>query len=180
MHARTLVPVIACLTFPLLVAAQDGQLRLPDLTALKAHAVESVHLTLDPVALSFASAFMSERDAGARQLKETFRQITSVTVRSFELDADLAQPDPEVEDVRRQLSGEGWTPLVRVHHRDKNEDVGVYIAHDGHQIHGLAILAVEPREVTLVHIVGDVEPSRLAALRKAFTPADATAAVSAP
>jgi hypothetical protein len=180
MHARILVPVVACLAFPLLAPAQDGQLRLPDTRALEAHAVETVNLTLGPFALSFASAFMDDRDAGAEQLKETFRKITSVTVRSFQLDADLTQPDPGIEDVRRQLSGGGWAPLVMVHNRDKNEDVGVYIAHDGHEIHGLAILAVEPREVTLVHIAGDVEPGRLAALRKAFTPSAATVAVHVP
>jgi hypothetical protein len=180
MHTRFLVPVVACLTFPLLAMAQDGRLRLPDLGHLQAHATQSVNVTLGPFALQFASWFMDDADPEVARVKKTFSELKSVTVRSFKLDTDLAAHDPGIEDLRRQLSMAGWLPLVQVHDRDRNEDVGVYVAHDERIIHGLAVLAVKPREVTLVHLSGSIEMERLAELRQALGSPDTAVAKGQP
>jgi ABC-type transporter Mla MlaB component len=166
-RVRILLPLAACLGLPWLAAAQAPPLRLPDLAYLQEHAVQSVNVTLDPPALNLAGAFMDDKDPEMANVRQVFQQITSVTVRSFQLDKDL-QDVPEIDSLRRQLDSAGWTRLVQVHDRHKSEDVGVYLAYEEQRVRQLVVLAVNPREITLVHIAGDIDPARLAELRRSF------------
>jgi hypothetical protein len=167
MHVRALVPVVACLGLPLLALAQSGELRVPELKALEAHATQSVNVTLGPSVLGLAGDILDDQDPGLAEVKKAFQDIKAVTVRSFKFDTDVA-PGPEIEDLRRQLVAPVWSQLVQVHDRDKAEDVGIYLAHDARVVRGLVVLAVAPREITLVHIVGSLDPARIAQIRRAF------------
>jgi hypothetical protein len=53
-----------------------------------------------------------------------------------------------------------------VRDKDKHEDVDVYIAYDRDKVVGLAIVASEPREFSIVNIVGAVEFEDVATLQK--------------
>jgi hypothetical protein len=159
--------MLVCLGLPLWAAAQDGQLRLPELSHLQEEAAQSVNVTLGPKVLGLISAFADDGDADFDRIKKAFDEITSVTVRSFKFDTPV-QPGAELEDLRRQLATPAWSPLVQVHDRDKSEDVAVYVAYGERVVHGLVILAVSPQEISLVHVAGTLEPSRIAELRLAF------------
>lgn len=175
MHIRALVVAAACLGLPLLAVAQEPQLRLPELRHLQEQAVESVNVTLGPFELGFAAAFMDGHDPGVAQIKKTFMQgIKTVTVRSFKFDTDVL-PGSEIGELRQQLQAPGWSQLVQVHDGDKSEDVGVYLAYDGSSVHQLAVLHVSPREITLVHVTGNLDPNRLAELRRTFEHSDPAA-----
>lgn len=165
--AAMLVCLLVCLGLPLGAAAQDGQLRLPELSHLQEQAAQSINLTLDAKVLGLMSALVHDHDTDFDRVRKAFDEITAVTVRSFKFDT-LVQPDAELEDLRRQLATPAWSPLVQVHDRDKGEDVGIYLAYGERVVHGLVILAVGPRELTLVHVAGTLEPSRIAELRLAF------------
>lgn len=174
----------ACLGLPLVALAQDRgeqpQLRLPELGRLQQHAAESVNVTLGPLALSFAGAFVDGHDPGMAQIRKTFFEgIESVTVRSYQFDTDVVA-GPEIGDLRQQLNASGWSRLVQVHDRGKGEDVGVYLVYDAHSVRQLAVLAVGRREITLVHVTGHLDPSRLAQLRLAIEHPDPAVEPSAP
>jgi hypothetical protein len=47
----------------------------------------------------------------------------------------------------------------------------VYVALDDHVVKGLAIIACQPREFTIVNIVGTIDIDQVARLRHAFAPA---------
>jgi len=51
-----------------------------------------------------------------------------------------------------------------------NKNVDIYLAMDNHAVRGAAIIACEPREFTILNIVGQVNLDQVAALRSAFTP----------
>lgn len=184
MHARALVRMAAmrvCLVASLLAVlvgvlglparatAQEAPLRLPALSHLQAQAIQSVNVTLDAKVLGLLSAFADDDpyDADFDQIQRVFNEITSVTVRSLKFDAPV-QPGTELDDLRRQLASPAWSPLVQAHDRDKSEDVGIYLAYGERVVHGLVILAVSPRQVTLVHVQGRLEPSRVAEIRRTF------------
>jgi hypothetical protein len=173
-RARVLVPVVACLAFPWLAMAQDGQLRLPPFKDLQSHAVESVDLTLGPFPLRFAAWFMDGDDPSVAEVKKAFRSITSVRVRSFRFDADVLPRSADIDEVRRQLTGPGWAPLVHVHDRNTNEDTDIFISHDEHSVRAMAILEVSPRQLNLVHITGSLELDQIARLRRTLAKNDGT------
>jgi hypothetical protein len=75
-----------------------------------------------------------------------------------------------VDAVRSQLSRKGWSPLAQVHDRNAQEEVDVYLALDQEKITGMAVVVSEPREFTIVNIVGSLDPEQINKLREQFTP----------
>jgi hypothetical protein len=71
--------------------------------------------------------------------------------------------------VRKQLRAPGWSSLVTVHKRgDDGEDVDVYVCMENDKMMGLAIVAAEPREFTIVNIVGSIDLARISQLGGEF------------
>ncbi len=89
------------------------------------------------------------------------QDIKSVRVRNFTFDTDDAYSKADIDSVRKQLQGPGWSALVTVHRREPREDVDVYICLDGDKIKGLAVIASEPREFTIVNIVGSIDIDKI-------------------
>lgn len=166
MHARLCVSLALCLLASACYA-QDGRLNLPAFTALQSQAVESVNVSLDSNLLRFAGEILDDEDAEV-PIRKTLAGLQSVTVRSYRFDKDGLPSQTEINDLRRQLAGPGWSALAQVHDRHEAEDVEIYLARDGEVIRGMAVLCVSPREFTLVHLVGVIKPADVAALQGHF------------
>ena len=70
--------------------------------------------------------------------------------------------------VREQL-GPSWKRIVTVKSRDR-ENVEIYVdtRGDGKTVRGLMIISAEPRELTLVNLVGPVDIEKLSSLEGQF------------
>jgi len=170
MHARTFVSVVACLTLPMLAAAQDGQLQLPAFSQLQQKATGSVDVKIGRFGLWLASLFIDSSDPDEAQVKKTIAGLKSVRIRSYKFSSDLVYSQGELDTLRQQLSEPGWSPLVQVRDQKEDKDVDVYVSHDEHSAKGLAIIVAAPRELTILNIVGQVELNQIAALRRTFEP----------
>jgi hypothetical protein len=82
-------------------------------------------------------------------------------VRHFTFDDDYAYPKGDIDGVRRQLSAPGWSRVVEARSKKENTDVDVFLLIDGGKVQGLAIIASEPREFTIVNIVGSIDLEQL-------------------
>jgi hypothetical protein len=158
-----------------------GRLQLDFLDRLEAQAVESVDITIDPAMLKMAAGFLtSERrnDAALAMLDG----IQGIYVRSFEFNRDNAYTQDDLNAVQKQLAAPGWSKMVEVETKaERSEDrngvktstgglelVQIYGWRDGNQPGGLTILVAEPRELTIVNIVGPIDFARLGALQGQF------------
>jgi Domain of unknown function (DUF4252) len=174
MNARLLAVAAACLTLPLLATAQGPQqLRLPSFPDLKEHATESVDITLGWMPLHLMGWFMNDGDPDSAEMKQTLKGLKSVQIRSYQFDADNAYPQSDIDQLRAQLSAPGWSPLVQVRKRGDaegkaRENVDIYVALEDKKVKGLVIIACEPRELTIVNIVGTIDIEQIASLRKTF------------
>jgi hypothetical protein len=175
----TVLPVAVLLARAVL-AAPEVPLKMPSFDALASKAVESVNITLDSRLLGIAAGFLDPskpQDADARALIEGLKGIY---VRSYEFDRDFAYPSAEVDSLRKQLSSGGWQQIVSVHGRRDPDSVDIYISLDGGKANGLLIIASEPREFTVVNIVGSIDLQKLQKLQGRFgipkLPHDATPA----
>lgn len=161
MSARTIAAGFACLVFPILAAAQSAQLNLPSFEHLQKQATESVDITVSGWPLGLAALMMDEDDPQSAEVKEMLGELKAVHLRSYEFAADFVYSKADVDAVRQQLTAPGWSQLVQIRNRNQNSDLDVYISLDGDKVNGLAILASEPRQLTILNIVGSIDPSKL-------------------
>ncbi len=151
--------------------AQSPKLDLGNLSKLADKADEVVDVTLDGPTLKFAQKFI-ENDEDEKDDAEALRMIKNLTgiyVKSFEFDGPDQYSDADVEAIRAQLKAPGWSKMVDVHSKKEHELDEIYIMTDssGKNL-GLAVIAAEKQELTVVNIVGPIDVDRLADLQGKF------------
>jgi hypothetical protein len=149
-------------------AAPRGQLQIPEFAALSEKASESVTVTFDAQMLGMAARFLSNTDPEQAKAKKLVSSLTGIYVRNYSFDTDYAYPKGDIEGVRRQLNAPGWNRIVGVVSRKENSNVEVFVLVDGEKAQGLAIIASEPREFTIVNIVGNIDFEQLQDLEGNF------------
>ena len=144
-------------------AQQPGpQLRLDHLTRLASQATNTVDVTLDAAMLQMAGSMFTGQDRDAATIKELVTGLKGVYVKVFEFDRDGVYTTADLDAIRSQLAGGSWKRFVSV--QEKTESVEIHAWQEGSVPGGLAILVAEPRELTIVNIVGTFDLSKLAAL----------------
>ena len=141
-------------------APESGRLTLPDFHALESQASESTVVTVGPWLLHFASHFADRNDPDGAATRRVLASIKSITIHSYEFDRDFVYSQADVGAVRAQLRAPNWNRLAQV--RSKNRDnVDVYVSMENDQTTGLAVISSEPRELTIVNVVGSISPEDL-------------------
>jgi hypothetical protein len=151
-----------------IASAADGQLKLPEFGGLADKATEVVTITLDSALLGIAARFLDPNNPEDRAAREAIAGIKGIYVRSYKFDEDFAYPKADVDMVRKQLVAPGWQRLVEVRSRAQQKNVDIYILVEQERANGLAIIASEPREFTIVNIVGSVDMRKLHELEGQF------------
>jgi hypothetical protein len=136
------------------------RIRLPEFASLANKASETVTVTLDSNLLRLAGSWLSPQDPDQAKAKKLVTSLSGIYVRSFTFDADVAPPRAEIDAVRNQLAAPGWSRMVEVRSQ-KSSNVDVYMNVQGERVHGLAVIAIEPRQFTVVNIVGNIDLEQL-------------------
>jgi Domain of unknown function (DUF4252) len=152
--------IAAVVILPL--GAQD--IKMPaNLDRLAEHATETVDVALDASMLQLASRFLSKDDPDQMRVKQLVSKLKGVHVRSFEFDKDGQYSKSDVEAIRSQLKAPEWTRIVGVR-SSKGDNSDIYVKRNGDQIAGLVVINAEPKEFTVVHIDGAIDPQELSQL----------------
>jgi hypothetical protein len=158
--------LLLILTLSLLaVPAMAQQVNL-DFPGLAERADEVVDVTLDAAMLRLGTRFLSERDEDQRAVRDIVKNLTGIYVRSYEFSKAGEYDATLVDRVKSQL-GPTWKSLVTVRSKHK-ENVNIYADMRGESVVGLVIVSAEPREFTIVNIVGPIDIDRLANLEGQF------------
>lgn len=137
-----------------------------DFPGLADRAEEVVDVTLDGAMLRLASKFFSNKDADERAVREMVQKLQGIYVRSYTFEK-AGMYDRAIVDRLRSQIGAGWNKIVNV--QGKKENVEIYVQTRGEdQITGLVVISAEPRELTVVNIVGPVDLDRLADIEGQF------------
>lgn len=160
MKRSLLLLLVAAMALP--AAAQQINLEMP---ALRDKASEEVTVTLDASMLRLAAKFLSN-DPDERNAREIVQKLQGIYVRSYEFD-HAGEYDRSVVDHLRSQLGADWKKIVDV--RSKlGENSEIYTQSKGDQITGLVIITAEPKELTVVNLVGPIDLDRLADLQGQF------------
>jgi hypothetical protein len=163
--ALLILLVVSCAA---LAVAQDARLDIGRIDQLAAKAAETVEVSLDERLLRIAAKFLKNEDPDEARVKELVSGLKGVYVRVFEFDNPGEYSAGDLEGLRSQLQAPGWTKIVGVRSKRNGENVDVHIKYQGDNVMGLAILAAEPKELTVVNIVGPIDLEKLSQLEGQF------------
>ena len=159
---KLVLSIMLTLAVALPAAAQRINLDFPGLAD---RAEEVVDVTLDATMLRLAAKFLGD-DADEREIREMVSGLSGIYVRSYSFAKEGEYDRALVQRVMSQL-GASWKPLVTVRSKTK-ENVNIMADTRGDRINGLIIIAAEPREFTVVNIVGNIDIERLSKLEGEF------------
>lgn len=146
-----------------LTAAAQAPFDLKILDKIGKNAKETANITLDSNTLKMASGLVGDaNDEKSKKAKEAMSSLQGVIVRSFEFEKEGQYDKADLKPVREYFDSLGWSKIVDV--KEKGEESTIYLNAAGGKMGGMAILAAEPKEVTLVYISGSITMDKIAAL----------------
>lgn len=145
--------------------AQDAKIPLEKFDYLAGKAEETVEVTLDERLLRLASKFFNANDPTQAKIKDLIANLQGVYVRVYSFDKAGEYDVKELDPLRAQLRTPGWQKIVGVRSRRGGENVDVHLRMNNDLISGLAIIAADARQLTLVNILGPIDLEKLSQLQ---------------
>lgn len=150
-------------------AAQlPAQLRITGLDGLASKAKESVNITLDSNLLQMAGGFLAGAGKDGNDVKSLLAGLKAITVRSFQFAETGKYRMEDLEPIRAQLRTPGWNRIISS--QSKEETSEIYTRTDQGKVVGFAIIAAEPKELTVVAIEGTIDLNDLSKLKALGVP----------
>lgn len=139
-----------------------------NLEHLEAKASDSVDVSLNGSTLQFAAKFLDDKDADEAKVKKLISGVDGIYVKSLSFNSDGAWSKADLDSIRAQLREPEWSRILGFKSVEDGETAEVFVRTQNKKITGVAILAAEPRELTVVNIVGAVDLDSLADLSGHF------------
>jgi len=147
--------------------AQNPRIQTSQLDALASKASETVDVNIDESLIALTAKFLSSKDDDEKKVKEIVNGLKGIYVKSFEFEAEGQYSEADLESIRSQLRNPAWSRIINVRSK-KDGSIEVYLMHTGAQISGLALLATELKEFTVINLVGPVDLEKLTQLEGQF------------
>ena len=148
--------------------AQDMRLQLDSLDKFEARASESVDVSLDGKLLELAGKFLNDSKPEEAAVKELVMGLKAIYVKSFEFDKEGEYSTADVESVRTQLRSPTWTRMFGAKSKKEGENLEVYTMMSGNLINGITVLATEPKQLSVIQIIGRIDLEKLVRLSGKF------------
>ena len=149
--------------FAVMGAVCYGQaLDLQHLDRLAAKASDTADVTVDGALLKIASKFLSASDPDEAKIKKLVAGLKGIYVKTFEFENEGEYSESDVSAIRNQLKSPGWSRIVGIRSKKDKETAEIYIRTGGDG--GLAIIAADPKQLTVVNIVGKIDLDELSDL----------------
>jgi hypothetical protein len=148
------------LAFSSLAGAQQFQFNLDHLAA---KASETVDVSLNGSTLQFAAKFLDSKDPDQDKIKKLIAGLEGIYVKSFEFQKKGEWTPADLDGIRNQLKAPEWSRIVGVKSNEGENDE-IYLRQQNGKLTGVAVIAAEPKELTVVNIAGPIDLDSLAEL----------------
>jgi hypothetical protein len=116
-------------------------------------------VTLDKSMLGFASQFMDKDDKSVKSLVEG---LDGIYIRNYEFAKEGAYTKEEIDQLRAYFTNGGeWKSLVKERSQKDGESSDILVKMVNGQNHGMFILTAEPKEISIVFILGPIQMDEL-------------------
>jgi hypothetical protein len=157
LYAALAVPVVAQQPTPLAIPPQLEK-------DLAARASDVTEVTLNKNMLGFAAKFMHDKDGDDANVRQLIEGLDGIYVRDYEFDKDGQYDPEELEQLRRSFATPDWTPVVHERERRSGETTDILMKVVNGETKGMFILSAEPRELSIVLILGPIRMEDLGRL----------------
>jgi hypothetical protein len=149
------------------VMAQGGRIQTTNLDSLVGKATDTVDLTLDERAMQFAAKFLDAKDPDEASVKSLISGLKVIHVRILEFANAGQYSASDLEPIRSQVRSAPWQRVADL--RSKQDgDMELYLLGSGNAVEGLTLMILEPKEITVVNIVGAIDLEKLSQLEGKF------------
>jgi hypothetical protein len=131
---------------------------------LAARASRVTEVTLDKNMLGYAGTVMNGQDGDQSYAKKFIGGLDGIYVRQYEFDKDGQYSMDDIEKLRQAFETPDWTPIIRTRERDDTRISEVLVKQVNGETRGMFLLTVEPRELSIVLILGPVRMDQLGML----------------
>jgi hypothetical protein len=149
-----------------------AKLQIDNEEALAQRANELIDVNLDQNLLRIIprKIMVTDEDGKKKDIGPIIAGLKGVYVRSYGFSTEGEYTEANIARVRTQLNSPGWARLINIVKKkaDDNMHVEVYMMTSTGSIDGIAILALEPKRLTLVNIVGNINLDMLSQLEGQF------------
>lgn len=132
---------------------------------LAAKATNTTEVTLNKDMLGFASKFMNGNDKNQAAVSQLVQGLDGIYVRNYEFDKEGEYSMDDIQRLRQAIETPEWTPMVRdIEHKGAEiNDVMVKLVNGENK--GMFILSAEPKEISIVLILGTIRMDQLGMLK---------------
>jgi hypothetical protein len=99
------------------------------------------------------------------ETRKLIEGLEGIYVREYDFDKEGQFSPDEVDQLRKYFETTEWSPIVKERQRKTGESTDVMVKLVNGESHGLFILDVEPKELTIVLILGPIHPDDLGKLK---------------
>jgi len=165
MKHRMLVLILGAAALVAPALAQTLPMSAPVEKELAARASNVSEVTLGKGMLDFAARFMDGKDKDQAAVKQLIDGLDGIYVRDYEFDKEGQFSAGQIEQLRKYFETSEWSPLVRDRDAKTGESSDVMVKLVNGQSGGLFILDVEPKEISIVLILGPIRMDQLGELK---------------
>ncbi len=163
------VPFAAIFLIALAAGASAQQSPFPPPSSvekdLAARASNVSEVTLDKSMLGFASKFMGKNGKDDADTRQLIQNLDGIYVRDYEFDKEGAVSQDDIDSLRKHYETKDWTPIVHERERKSGETDDIMVKLVNGEPQGLFILSAEPKELSIVLILGPIRPDQLGKLK---------------
>ncbi|HVF42560.1 MAG TPA: DUF4252 domain-containing protein [Pyrinomonadaceae bacterium] len=142
--------------------ATDGRLRLESLERVAPKASETLSIDIDGILLNLGKSMLSDKDPDEKVVREIIEGLRGIYVRGYEFKSEGEFRETDLDALRQQLRGPGWSRLVDVKTRGTDFDgAEVYALTSAGRVEGMAVLISEPKHLVVVNVVGSIDLDKL-------------------
>jgi hypothetical protein len=141
-----------------LAAEVEGRIDLSSLERLRAGASEVSEANLDAAAIRR----VVENPELHANIRDVAKALTEVHAIVFEMGGKGSIALADLDAIRAQLKGPAWTRVLSNQEQQELEEL--YTLKKGDNVAGIVVLVAESKELTVVNLVGSVDPATLASL----------------
>ncbi len=158
MKNRLAVLGVGLAAFAVSAAAQSGlPLPSPVEKELAARASNVTEVTLGKNMLAFAAKFMNGKDKDEAATQHLIEGLDGIYVRDYEFDKEGQYSMEDIQKLRSYFETSDWSSIVRSREKKSGESTDVMMKMVNGEPHGLFVLDAEPKELSIVLILGPVK-----------------------
>lgn len=147
----TLITTMFCLALSAPARSQGLDINLDNLAA---KAKDKAEVTLEGPLLA------QVLQAAPANVKSAVANVSRVVVRHYEFAATGQYADSDLEAIREQVST--WSRVINV--KEEHESTEIYMLNKDGKPGGFLLISAEPKELTVVHVVGSIDLANLRAV----------------